>query len=90
MNMKKALKSPSMLFKALINKESLRFALFPAIYNLIMHSLQCLMKRKQVPPGVQSFVSGFTAGFIALATRQPQNRSIWGIFLLARAFDCFY
>ncbi|KAL4491796.1 hypothetical protein ABPG72_006051 [Tetrahymena utriculariae] len=87
---KKLLKNPLMLIKALFNGESLRFALFPAVYNLVMQSSLCLMRRKGVNKNIQGFVSGFLGGYLALATRQKQNRNIWGVMLLARAVDCIY
>ena len=70
LNMKKTLKSPiTMILKALLNKESLRFSLFPGVYNFSLQTATCLLRRQNCDPKLQSFISGFIAGFLALATR---------------------
>jgi len=58
-----------MVLKALLNKESLRFSLFPGVYNFSLQTATCLLRRKNCDPKLQSFISGFIAGFLALATR---------------------
>lgn len=45
---KKLLKNPMLLIKALINIDSVRLGLFPGVYNLIMQSSLCLMRRQGV------------------------------------------
>jgi len=70
LNFKKTLKSPIItILSALFNKSSLRFALFPGIYNFTLQIVTCGLRRKNINPKLQSFISGFLAGFLALATR---------------------
>ncbi|KAL4441679.1 hypothetical protein ABPG74_008676 [Tetrahymena malaccensis] len=88
LNFKKILKNPLSIFN--IFNDSLRFGCFPGVFNLVMQSTLCLLRRQGCNEKIQCFLSGFLAGFLSLATRQKNNRSVWGIFLLSRGIECFY
>ncbi|EAR84841.1 transmembrane protein (macronuclear) [Tetrahymena thermophila SB210] len=88
---KKLKSNPFFLLITLISKKNIRFALFPALYTLIMRGLTCLLRRifKQDNNKI-SFISGFIGGLLSLWVREKQNRSIWALFLITRALDSLY
>ncbi|EAR97107.2 transmembrane protein (macronuclear) [Tetrahymena thermophila SB210] len=88
LNFKKIMKNPLSIFS--IFNDSVRFGCFPGVFNLVMQSTLCLLRRQGCNQTLQYFLSGFLAGFLSLATRQKNNRSVWGIFLLSRGLECFY
>ncbi|KAL4436272.1 hypothetical protein ABPG74_015863 [Tetrahymena malaccensis] len=84
-------KNPFILFVTLVSSKNIRFASFPALYTLVMKSLMCILRRIfKDDNGKMWFISGFVGGFLSLLTKEKNNRSMWSLFLLTRAFETFY
>jgi len=80
-----------MILYALLSKENIRFASMPALYTLIMKGSLCSLRAiTKLDHGFISFFSGFVAGAASLTMIRKKGRSVWGVFLLARACDIIY
>jgi hypothetical protein len=88
---KKLMKKPSMMLKALVNKDNVRFGAFLGAFTGILKSTICLLRiiRKN-DDGSNFFAAGALAGFLSLFIQPKSDRTVWGTFLIARAFDCVY
>jgi len=84
-------KNPILLLKALFSKDSLKFACFPLIYNLILKLSHCLLRKiRGKEDGWNASISGFLAGLLSISSRPEKSRVLWGVFLLSRSMDCIY
>jgi len=90
-NLKKVLKNPTLLISALINKDNAKFGAFMGAFTGILKATICLLRiiRKN-DNGINFFIAGALAGGISLFIQPKNNRTVWGTFLIARAFDCVY
>ncbi len=90
-SLKKLKKNPLLLFFAIFSKESFSFGLFPGLYSSISKIVLCSLRNiTKTEKPYYAFISGFIAGWLSLMSRPKEWRSIWGVFLLARAFDACY
>eukprot|EP01017_Pseudomicrothorax_dubius_P004713 TRINITY_DN11007_c0_g1_i2.p1 TRINITY_DN11007_c0_g1~~TRINITY_DN11007_c0_g1_i2.p1 ORF type:complete len:214 (+),score=26.04 TRINITY_DN11007_c0_g1_i2:183-824(+) len=81
----------SVLLKALINSDNIRFAAFPAAFSFIAKSMLCTLRHlRKSDDGVNSLAAGFIAGFLSLFLQAKKMRATWGLFLIGRALDIFY
>jgi len=88
---KKLMKNPKILFHALVNTDNAKFGAFMGAFTGILKATICLLRviRKN-DNGINFFIAGALAGFVSLFIQPKNNRTVWGTFLIARAFDCVY
>jgi len=91
-NFKKLVKNPfGELIKALFNQANLRLGSFIGLQTGLLKSfitlLRIITKREH---GINFFISGFLASYISSFIWKKENRALWGVFALSRAFDSVY
>jgi len=88
---KQVLKKPSLLIRALINKDNFKLGCFTGSLTGIMKIIILIARiiRKK-DDGWNGFAGSFLAAWLSFFFFQKDNRAFMACFMLSRAFDCYY
>jgi hypothetical protein len=82
----KIVKSPKMLFKAVLDKENAKFGLFLAAFAVIFKGVVCLCRRAMGRDTKRcTFLAGFLAGALSVKLLNEGSGKTLTLFLFARA-----
>lgn len=80
-----------LLMNGLFGRDTIQFALFPSVYNVIQKSVLCGSRHLwQEEKKSVAFFSGFAAGALSLKVMDQQKRKNWALYLLTRALDTIF
>lgn len=69
----------------------MKFPAFLSLFAFISKIVLCLMRRiRGKEDGLNSFVSGFLAGFSLLVNNDQSTRQMFALYLASRAYDASY
>lgn len=76
---------------SLMQFQSLRMCGFITSYTFVLKTTLCLLRwLRDKNDQINNFLSGATAGFVAIGFLEKTSRMTWSGYLLARAFDALY